>query len=134
MSDLAPDASLPELTTGIVSAYVSHNAVPFSEMAWLIFSVHTALKMIDAGEDQPVPPAVPLKKSVRPDHIVCLEDGKKFKSLTRHLAAVHNLTPDQYRERWRLPFDYPMTAPTYAAARSAMAKKMGLGKRRPRRK
>ncbi|MGA0561174.1 MucR family transcriptional regulator [Ancylobacter sp. VNQ12] len=136
MSD-ATDATLYiELTADIVSAYVSNNAVAPGDLATLLNEVHGALHRVTKGEIEPAPeplkPAVPLKKSVAPDFIVCLEDGKRFKSLKRHLRTQYNLTPEQYREKWGLPADYPMVAPNYAAARSALAKEMGLGQQRRR--
>jgi predicted transcriptional regulator len=122
-----------ELTAEIVTAYVSNNPVPPSELSSLIASVHSALKSLSTAkvEAQPEPqqPAVNPKRSVFPDYIICLEDGKKFKSLKRHLAAHHGMTPEEYRTKWNLPGDYPMVAPAYSEARSAMAKKMGLGKK-----
>lgn len=122
------------LTAQIVSAYVSKNAVGSSELPQLIGETHAALARAANGgaaaEREELKPKVPIKKSVLPDHIVCLEDGKKFKSLKRHLRTHYNLSPDEYRERWGLPHDYPMVAPNYAKARSALAKKMGLGTRR----
>jgi predicted transcriptional regulator len=121
-----------ELTADIVSAYVSNNSVPATELPALIASVNAALfglrKVVEpAAEAQK--PAVNPKKSVYDDHIVCLEDGKKYKSLKRHLTAHHGLSPDEYRAKWGLPSDYPMVAPGYSAARSALAKKMGLGRK-----
>ena len=126
-----------ELAAEIVSAFVSNNSVPAAELPALIGNVHDALNRITVGSTQKVeetkqPPAVPVKKSVQPDYIVCLDDGKKFKSLKRHLRTVYNMTPDQYRAKWGLPADYPMVAPNYAAARSQLAKQMGLGARRRR--
>ena len=118
-----------ELTTEIVSAYVGNNPVQSSELADLIRNVHETLQGL-AGEEKPVveaKPAIPVKKSVTDDYIICLEDGKKFKSLKRHLRAKYDMTPDEYREKWGLPFDYPMVAPSYARKRSQLAKKMGLG-------
>ena len=126
-----------ELTAEIVSAYVSNNIVPASEMPALINQVHQALTRVggNTGEAlvEPLKPAISVKRSVTPDHIVCLEDGKKFKSLKRHLRTQYNMTPEQYREKWALPPDYPMVAPNYAAARSQLAKEMGLGQQRRRR-
>ncbi len=118
-----------ELTTEIVSAYVGNNPVQSSELANLIRNVHETLQGL-AGEEKPVveaKPAIPVKKSVTDDYIICLEDGKKFKSLKRHLRAKYDMTPDEYREKWGLPFDYPMVAPSYARKRSQLAKKMGIG-------
>jgi predicted transcriptional regulator len=129
--------SLIDLAADIVSAYVSNNTVPAADLPALIASVHRALSSTHAGSAEPAPeplkPAVNPKKSVFPDYIVCLEDGKKFKSLKRHLRTHYDLSPEEYREKWGLPPDYPMVAPNYAAARSALAKKMGLGQQRRRR-
>ncbi|MGX5845298.1 MucR family transcriptional regulator [Mesorhizobium sp. ArgA1] len=125
--------ALIELTADVVSAYVSNNPVPVGELPALIGQVHAALKGTAGGvaPDKPeaLKPAVPIKKSVTPDFIICLEDGKKFKSLKRHLSTDYGLTPDEYRAKWGLPADYPMVAPNYAAARSALAKTMGLGRK-----
>ena len=125
-----------ELAADIVSAYVSNNSVPASDLPNLIAEVHRALSSTHAGTSEPEPeplkPAVNPKRSVFPDYIVCLEDGKKFKSLKRHLRTHYDLSPEEYREKWALPADYPMVAPNYAAARSALAKKMGLGQQRRR--
>jgi predicted transcriptional regulator len=127
-----------ELTAGIVSAYVSNNTVPATEMSALINQVHQALVRVGGGQHEiaaePLKPATTVKKSITPDFIVCLEDGKKFKSLKRHLRTQYNMTPEQYREKWALPADYPMVAPNYAAARSQLAKQMGLGQQRRRRR
>jgi predicted transcriptional regulator len=121
-----------DLTANIVSAYVSHNTTAASEIPALIGQVHAALVRIAGAEPvaEAAKPAVAVKKSVTPDYIVCLEDGKKFKSLKRHLRAQYNMTPEQYREKWNLPPDYPMVAPNYAVARSRLAKQMGLGQQR----
>jgi predicted transcriptional regulator len=128
---------LVPLTAEIVSAYVSNNAVAATNLPGLIAEIYEALK-IATESDQPEPekmkPAVPIKKSVTPDYIISLEDGKKFKSLKRHLATHHGLTPDEYRAKWGLPADYPMLAPNYAAARSALAKSMGLGRKAKKRR
>jgi len=122
-----------ELTVDIVSAYVSNNAVVRADLPDLIDQTFNALREAEAKETQPIQedliPAVPIKKSVTPDYIICLEDGKQFKSLKRHLRNSFNLSPDEYRAKWGLPYDYPMVAPNYAAARSALAKKMGLGRK-----
>ena len=122
------------LTAGIVEAYVSHNTTPKEDLAGLIADVHEALSKaslrLAPTEREELRPAVALKKSVTPDYIICLEDGKKFKSLKRHLRTHYNLSPEEYREKWNLPHDYPMVAPNYAAARSSLAKQMGLGTRR----
>ncbi|USI72610.1 MucR family transcriptional regulator [Sphingomonas morindae] len=123
---------LVALTADIVAAHVAHNAVPLDQVAGLIRAVHEALAGLGApapAPATPLTPAVPIRASVKPDHIVCLEDGKKLKMLKRHLAAHYDLTPDQYRRKWNLPHDYPMVAPAYAARRSALAKEIGLGKR-----
>ena len=125
-----------ELTASIVSAYVSNNNVVAAELPNLIGHVHDALskasgKVGTIERDEPRP-AVSVKKSVTDDYIICLEDGKKFKSLKRHLRTHYNLSPEEYRDKWGLPHDYPMVAPNYAAARSQLAKKMGLGQRRER--
>jgi predicted transcriptional regulator len=129
--------SFIDLTAEIVSAYVSNNPVPAADMPGLISQVHTALTRISAGQadaqPEPLKPAVSVKKSITPDYLVCLEDGKKFKSLKRHLRTQYNMTPEQYRDKWGLPPDYPMVAPNYAAARSQLAKQMGLGQQRRRR-
>ena len=125
-------------TASIVSAYVSKNAVPADEIPALINRVHAALTRVAAGHADSITaahkPAVTVRKSIAPDYLVCLEDGKKFKSLKRHLRTQYGMTPEQYREKWGLPLDYPMVAPNYAAARSSLAKQMGLGQRRRRRK
>ena len=125
---------LVELTADIVAAYVSNHVVPVSELSTLIADVHAALGRI-GGSAEPPPadkqkPAVNPKRSVHDDYIVCLEDGKKFKSLKRHLMTHYGLTPDQYRDKWNLDPSYPMVAPNYAAARSQLAKKMGLGRKK----
>jgi predicted transcriptional regulator len=125
------------LTAEIVSAYVSNNSVPAADIPALISQVHSALSRVsngaaDGAAEAPKP-AISLKRSVTPEYIVCLEDGKKFKSLKRHLRTQYNMTPEQYREKWSLPTDYPMVAPNYAAARSELAKQMGLGQQRRRR-
>ena len=130
-------SSYIELTANIVSAYVSNNTVASADIPALISQVHTALLNVLSGtndaQPEPLKPAVSVKKSVTPDHLVCLEDGKKFKSLKRHLRTQYNMTPEQYREKWGLPPDYPMVAPNYAEARSQLAKQMGLGQQRRRR-
>ena len=129
--------TLIELASQIVAAYVGRNAVEQADLPKLITEVHKALEQV-AGpslrkEDgsEPKPP-ISIKKSITPDYLVCLEDGKKFKSLKRHLRTHFNLTPEQYREKWNLPPDYPMVAPNYATSRSALAKNMGLGHRKGR--
>lgn len=126
-----------DLTAEIVSAYVGNNTTPASELPALIGQVHAALVRVAEGQqpvaNSPAKPAVPIKKSLTAEYIVCLEDGKKFKSLKRHLRTQYSMTPEQYRDRWGLPPDYPMVAPNYAAARSELAKQMGLGQQRRRR-
>ncbi len=138
MADNTGESTFIELTAQIVSAFVGNNSVPSTEIANLIGQVHAALKRVSGGQvlspGEPVKPAVPVKRSIASDYIVCLEDGKKFKSLKRHLRSRYNMTPEQYREKWGLPADYPMVAPNYAAARSQLAKQMGLGQQRRRRK
>jgi predicted transcriptional regulator len=133
-----PGKSFIELTASIVSAYVSNNVTPASEIPALISQVHAALVKISVGRVEtplePAKPAVSVKKSVTPEYLVCLEDGKRFKSLKRHLRTQYNMTPEQYRDKWSLPPDYPMVAPNYAVARSQLAKKMGLGQQQRRRK
>jgi predicted transcriptional regulator len=128
---------LIELTAEIVSAYVSNNNVDSSDLSELIGDIHAALQRTAGGppepEPEPLKPAVPVRKSVTPDYIICLEDGKRFKSLKRHLRTYYDLTPDEYRQKWGLPPDYPMVAPNYAQARSSLAKQMGLGQKRGRR-
>src|SRR3954470_9251505 len=138
MSDNPASANYIELAADIVSAYVSNNSVPAGELPSLIGDIHAALQRVGGGSvEAPVEapkPAVSLKKSVTPDYIICLEDGKKFKSLKRHLRTQYNMTPEQYREKWGLPVDYPMVAPNYAKARSELAKEMGLGQQRRKRR
>src|SRR3569833_523330 len=121
-----------ELTATIVAAYLSNNPTPAAEIPNLISQVHGALVRVSSGRTETAPlepakPAVSLKKSIAPDYLVCLEDGKRFKSLKPHLRTQYNMTPEQYREKWGLPADYPMVAPNYAVARSRLAKLMGLG-------
>jgi predicted transcriptional regulator len=134
MADNEQNNNFIELTADIVSAYVSNNTVAASELAGLIGDVHGALSRIVTGvQEAPVEapkPAIAVKRSITPDYIICLEDGKKFKSLKRHLRTQYNMTPEQYREKWGLPADYPMVAPNYAEARSKLAKEMGLGQQR----
>jgi predicted transcriptional regulator len=138
MAENPSSTSLIELTADIVSAYVSKNTVAASEIPELINQVHLALVRVAGGpvevKAEPVKPAVSVKRSVTPEYIVCLEDGKKFKSLKRHLRTQYNMTPEQYREKWNLPADYPMVAPNYAAARSQLARQMGLGQQRGQRR
>jgi predicted transcriptional regulator len=127
------DQGLLTLTTEIVSAYAGHNTVATSVLPGLISSVFQALRTAGQGEaertEEPPVPAVPVKKSVTPEYLVCLEDGKKLKMLKRHLQARYNMTPEAYRRRWGLADDYPMVAPNYAAQRSTLAKQIGLGRK-----
>ena len=127
------ELDLTSLTADIVSAYVANNALSGDKLPDLIGSVYGALSRASLQVVEPekveLKPAVAIKKSVTPDYIVCLEDGKKFKSLKRHLRSDYSMSPEEYREKWGLPHDYPMVAPSYAAARSDMAKNMGLGRR-----
>ncbi len=136
MSETSSSNNYIELAADIVSAYVSNNSVPASDLPTLINEVHSALLRVTSGTVVPpveIPkPAVPAKKSVTNDFLVCLEDGRKFKSLKRHLRTQYNLSPDEYREKWGLAPDYPMVAPNYAKARSNLAKQMGLGQQRRR--
>jgi predicted transcriptional regulator len=134
MNEQLNDSNLIDLAADIVSAYVSNNPVASQDLPGLIADVYGALHKTSLGEPEPEPeplkPAVSIKKSVTPDFIVCLEDGKKFKSLKRHLRTHYNQSPEEYREKWGLPTDYPMVAPNYAKARSDLAKRMGLGQQR----
>ncbi len=129
MTESTGNADVLGLTAQIVSAHVSNNSVAPDALANLIQEVYRTLAGV--GKEQVVPdkqlPAVPVRKSVFPDHIICLEDGKKLKMLKRHLKTSYNMTPEQYREKWQLPPDYPMVAPNYAKHRSTLAKKIGLG-------
>ncbi len=138
MNDVTAGGGFIGLTANIVSAYVSNNAVAASDIPALINQVHAALLRVSSGQGdasgEPLKPAVPVKKSITPEFLVCLEDGKKFKSLKRHLRSQYAMTPEQYREKWGLPPDYPMVAPKYAEARSRLAKQMGLGQQRRRRR
>jgi len=129
----ASETELLELTANIVAAYVSNNPLPTSELGRVIADTYAAVSKLQAAPaaqlEEKRAPAVPIKKSVTPDFIICLEDGQKFKSLKRHIGALYNLTPDEYRAKWGLPADYPMVAPNYAAARSQLAKASGLGRK-----
>ena len=129
MNDEADSNDLLGLTTDIVSSHVANNSVAVQDLPQLIQQVYAALAGLGGtavARERPVP-AVPVRRSVTPEYIVCLEDGKKLKMLKRHIKTRYNLTPEQYRERWGLPADYPMVAPNYAKQRSALAKKIGLG-------
>ena len=129
----AKDDSTLRMTADIVSAFVSKNPLPAGQLAELINTVHGAISDLSGGAPKKEPaealkPAVAIRKSVTPEYIICLEDGKKLKMLKRHLRTTYNLSPDDYRAKWGLPPDYPMVAPNYAAQRSEFAKKIGLGK------
>jgi predicted transcriptional regulator len=132
MTEDTPDVDLLGLTAEIVAAHVANNTVSSNELPGLISQVYQALSTVgttpEPVEEKPQP-AVPVRKSVHPDYIICLEDGKKLKMLKRHLMTAYNLTPEEYRERWNLPADYPMVAPNYARQRSRLAKEIGLGTR-----
>jgi predicted transcriptional regulator len=137
MTDQAKTSELLALTTNIVAAHVSNNSVAVADLPRLIREVHESLSGIGTGggrEPERPTPAVPIKKSVTPDHIVCLEDGKKLKMLKRHLKTAYNMSPEEYRDRWGLAADYPMVAPNYAKQRSKLAKQIGLGTRGRRKK
>ena len=131
MSEQVSSGELLKLTADIVAAHVSNNKLPAADLPQLIAQVHASLSDTGGapgGQARPAP-AVSIKKSVTADHIICLEDGKKLKMLKRHLKTSYDLTPEQYRERWGLPADYPMVSPNYAQKRSQLAKQIGLGKR-----
>ena len=137
MSEKINTSELLGLATNIVSAHVSNNSVAVSDLPQLIRDVYETLAAVQEGggrEAERPTPAVSIKKSVTPDFVVCLEDGKKLKMLKRHLKTAYNMTPEEYRERWGLPSDYPMVAPNYAKQRSKLAKQIGLGTRARRRK
>ena len=125
------NSQLLEMTADIVSAYVGNNNVQAAEVPGLISSIHAALSQVSTGAVEPEPepkePAVPIRKSITPDYLICLEDGRKFKSLKRHLRTKYNMSPEEYRAKWGLPKDYPMVAPNYAEKRRALAKQIGLG-------
>jgi len=130
MSETIGQDELLTLTADIVAAHVSNNTVAVADLPGLIKEVYGTLAKaggtVEPEPEKPVP-AVPIKKSIQPDHLVCLEDGKKLKMLKRHLKTAYNMTPEEYRERWGLPADYPMVAPNYAKQRSDLAKQIGLG-------
>jgi len=138
MSEQENSADFLSLTTNIVAAHVSNNSVAVADLPKLIRDVHSALtsvgKEVTPQESERPTPAVPIKKSVMPEYIVCLEDGKKLKMLKRHLKTAYNMTPEEYRDRWGLSADYPMVAPSYARQRSKLAKQIGLGTRSRKRK
>ncbi|KAA0681492.1 MucR family transcriptional regulator [Roseomonas genomospecies 6] len=127
-----PDNELLRMTADIVSAYVSKNVLPAQQIPEVINTVYSSLTGLNTQPrevpSEPLKPAVPIRKSVTPEYIVCLEDGKKLKMLKRHLRSTYNMSPDEYRARWGLPPDYPMVAPNYAAQRSEFAKRIGLGR------
>ncbi len=130
MPDDKPTAELLEHTTRIVAAHVANNPIAAAELPSVIATVHQALAALGPEEAAAKPkPAVPIKQSVKPEYIVCLEDGKKQKMLKRHLKTAHGMTPDDYRKRWGLPRDYPLVSPNYAKQRSKLAKKIGLGRK-----
>lgn len=134
MTDVEASMNKVEITAEIVSAYVEHNSVPAGELPTLIKSVHDSLGLLFGerkaeAEAEPLQPKVSIKKSITADYLVCLEDGRRFKSLKRHLYAEHGLSPDEYRSKWGLGKDYPMVAPAYADARSNLAKTIGLGRK-----
>jgi predicted transcriptional regulator len=127
------DDGLMRMTADVVSSYVSNNSLPTAQLTDLISAVYTSLKGIGGGsvpepKAEPAKPAVSVKRSITPDYLICLEDGKKLKMLKRHLRSTYNMTPDDYRAKWNLPADYPMVAPNYAEQRSAFAKQIGLGR------
>ena len=136
MAENTNPGELLTLTTEIVAGHLGNNKVPTNDIPALIKQIYEALAVASgrAAPAERLQPAVSIRKSITPDHIICLEDGKKLRMLKRHLKTSYNLTPDEYRERWGLPADYPMVAPNYAAQRSALAKKIGLGTRPRKRK
>ncbi len=128
--DSALDETLITLTSDVVTAHVSNNNVAVSDLPLIINNVHEALLGLTSKTDDLPEPAVPIKSSIKPDYIVCLEDGKKLKMLKRHLMTSHKMAPDDYRQRWNLPADYPMVAPNYAKKRQELAKAIGLGRKK----
>ncbi len=137
MTEQAKPSELLALTTNIVAAHVANNSVAVADLPRLIRDVHETLTSVGGGgtrEPERPTPAVPVKKSVTPEYVVCLEDGKKLKMLKRHLKTAYNMTPEEYRDRWGLAADYPMVAPNYAKQRSKLAKQIGLGTRARRKK
>ncbi len=129
MPDTQNDTSTLKFVSKIVSAYVSKNSLPSGELPDLIMTVREALERPDRAALSPPEPAVPIKRSVKPEYVVCLEDGMKLKMLKRHLGTAYSMSPDEYRQKWGLASDYPMVAPEYAARRSELAKKIGLGRK-----
>ncbi len=141
MTDAGPEqstsADLLRMTAEVVAAYVRNNPLPATELSSIILTVHGSLAALDSGgasTAEPQRPAVSIRRSVQPDHIVCLEDGKKLKMLKRHLRTTYGMSPEEYRAKWGLPADYPMVAPNYAKQRSEFAKEIGLGRTSGRRK
>ena len=137
MAEQTKPSEILSLTTSIVAAHVSNHSVPVADLPQLIRDVYQTLSTVDSAAEREAErptPAVPVKKSVTPDHIVCLEDGKKLKMLKLHLKTAYNMTPEEYRERWGLAPDYPMVAPNYAKQRSKLAKQIGLGTRARRKR
>jgi predicted transcriptional regulator len=126
------DEELLRMTADVVAAYVSNNSLPTQQLGEVISAVYASLRSLDGQQPEtkaePLKPAVPIRKSITPDYLICLEDGKKLKMLKRHLRSTYGMTPDDYRTKWGLPSDYPMVAPNYAEQRSAFAKKIGLGR------
>src|SRR6266700_7043890 len=125
------DEELLRMTADVVAAYLSNNALPTQQVGEIISAVYASLRSLDSraeAKSEPLKPAVAIRKSITPDYLVCLEDGKKLKMLKRHLRSTYNMTPDEYRVKWGLPPDYPMVAPNYAKQRSEFAKKIGLGR------
>jgi predicted transcriptional regulator len=126
------EEELLRMTADVVAAYVSNNTLPTGQLAEVISAVYLSLKALEGkgaeAKTEPLKPAVPIRKSITPDYLICLEDGKKLKMLKRHLRSTYNMTPDEYRQKWGLAADYPMVAPNYAQQRSAFAKKIGLGR------
>ena len=127
------EEQLLRMTAEVVAAYVRNNTLPTAQVAEVINAVYLSLRSLEAkspeGKSEGLKPAVPIRKSIAPDYLICLEDGKKLKMLKRHLKTAYNMTPEEYRERWSLPPDYPMVAPNYARQRSKLAKEIGLGTR-----
>jgi predicted transcriptional regulator len=132
------EEDLLRMTADVVAAYVSNNTLPTAQLAEVINAVYNSLRSLEGQSAEPPPeplkPAVPIRKSVTPDYLICLEDGKKLKMLKRHLRTAYDMSPEQYRQRWDLPADYPMVAPNYARQRSRLAKEIGLGTRSGRRR
>jgi predicted transcriptional regulator len=128
------DAEMLKMAVTIVSAYVGNNPVPADQVPDVINTVYSSLNGLAGGNgigtSEPLKPAVPVRRSITPDYLICLEDGKKLKMLKRHLRAVYGLSPEEYRAKWGLPADYPMVAPNYAKQRSAFAKQIGLGRKK----